>query len=71
VQAILILSDQEAAGKDRALAAYVSQQREMPALLEAFVRQTEPFTIFPPAALWRDAPVFDADPGVPRKDGQK
>lgn len=70
-QAILVLNDREAVAKDRALAAYVSQQREMPALLEAFVRQTEPFTVFPPEALRRDPPMVDSGSGVPRNDGRE
>jgi hypothetical protein len=40
------LDDAEEAGKREALAVYRSQQQVMPALLAAFVRRTEPFTVF-------------------------
>ena len=40
------LDGAEEAGKREALALYRSQQQVMPALLAAFVRRTEPFTVF-------------------------
>jgi LmbE family N-acetylglucosaminyl deacetylase len=42
----LALDDAEVAGKRRALARYTSQQEEMASLLAAFVRRTEPFSVF-------------------------
>ncbi|MFI5396010.1 MAG: PIG-L deacetylase family protein [Candidatus Binatia bacterium] len=42
----LALTDTEIAAKRRALARYASQQEVMPSLLAAFVRRTEPFTVF-------------------------
>ncbi len=42
----LTLTDKELAAKRRALDQYTSQQEVMPALLAAFVRRTEPFTVF-------------------------
>ena len=50
------LSGSEVAGKQRALGAYVSQQEVMPSLLAAFVRRTEPFTIFSHAISARSIP---------------
>ncbi|HUI26378.1 MAG TPA: PIG-L family deacetylase [Candidatus Kryptonia bacterium] len=47
----LTLSAREIAAKRAALAKYGSQQEVMAALLAAFVRQTEPFTVFSPADL--------------------
>ncbi len=43
---VLILTDKEVSAKRRALDQYASQQQVMPALLAAFVRRTEPFTVF-------------------------
>lgn len=43
---LIILTDKEVTAKRRALAQYESQQRVMPAFLAAFVRRTEPFTVF-------------------------
>ena len=43
----LRLTPEETTRKRAALACYVSQQREMPTLLEAFVRASEPFTVVP------------------------
>ncbi len=43
---VLTLTDKEVIVKRRALAQYASQQRVMPALLGAFVRRIEPFTVF-------------------------
>jgi hypothetical protein len=45
-QVSLALTGAEVVTKQRALAVYVTQQEAMPSLLAAFVRQTEPFTIF-------------------------
>ncbi len=42
----LTLTDKEVAAKRRALDQYKTQQQVMPALLAAFVRRTEPFTVF-------------------------
>jgi LmbE family N-acetylglucosaminyl deacetylase len=42
----LTLTDNEVAAKRRALAQYASQQEVMASLLAAFVRCTEPFTVF-------------------------
>lgn len=42
----LTLADNEIAAKHRALAQYASQQEVMASLLAAFVRRTEPFTVF-------------------------
>ena len=42
----LTLTDDEVAAKRRALAQYASQQEVMASLLAAFVRRTEPFTVF-------------------------
>ena len=42
---VLTLTDAEMATKRAALAKHVTQQEEMPALLAAFVRRTEPFTL--------------------------
>ena len=39
------LTGAEVATKARALDCYVTQQQEMPTLLAAFVRSTEPFTV--------------------------
>jgi hypothetical protein len=39
------LTEAEVATKARALDCYVTQRQEMPTLLAAFVRTTEPFTI--------------------------
>lgn len=50
-QVTLALNDGEVAGKQRALGSYVSQQEVMPSLLAAFVRRTEPFTVFSAADL--------------------
>jgi LmbE family N-acetylglucosaminyl deacetylase len=44
-QLVLTLTDQEVANKRAALAKHVTQQEEMAALLAAFVRRTEPFTL--------------------------
>ena len=43
---VLTLSDTEVVAKRRALARYASQQEVTPALLAAFARRTEPFTLF-------------------------
>lgn len=43
---VLTLTDKEITAKRRALDRYASQQQVMPALLAAFVRRTEPFTVF-------------------------
>jgi LmbE family N-acetylglucosaminyl deacetylase len=43
---VLTLTDKEVAAKRRALDQYTSQQQVMPALLAAFVRRTEPFSVF-------------------------
>jgi hypothetical protein len=43
---ILRLTEAEVASKNNALAEYTSQQRQMQALLAAFVRGSEPFTVF-------------------------
>ena len=42
----LTLTDKEVAAKRRAQGQYKTQQEVMPALLAAFVRRTEPFTVF-------------------------
>lgn len=42
----LLLTDKELARKRDAVNRYTSQQEVMPALLAAFVRRTEPFTVF-------------------------
>jgi LmbE family N-acetylglucosaminyl deacetylase len=43
---VLTLTDREVTTKRGALDQYTSQQQVMPALLAAFVRRTEPFTVF-------------------------
>ncbi len=43
---VLTLTDTEVVAKRRALAQYASQQQVMPAFLAAFLRRTEPFTVF-------------------------
>ncbi len=52
-RAVLTLSDGEVVAKGAALARYASQQREVRPLLAAFVRRTEPFTVFTLAELRR------------------
>ena len=52
-RARLDLTDGEVATKDRALGEYETQQQAMGAFLAAFVRRTEPFTVFTAAALRR------------------
>lgn len=47
----LHLTPGETSRNRAALACYVSQQREMPALLDAFVHTTEPFTVVPIAQV--------------------
>jgi LmbE family N-acetylglucosaminyl deacetylase len=47
----LTLTDEEIARKRQALACYDTQQREMPALLGAFVRRSEPFIEMSPPTL--------------------
>ncbi|MBI3785962.1 MAG: PIG-L family deacetylase [Deltaproteobacteria bacterium] len=44
-QAVLLLGDDEMAGKRAAMAKYGSQQEEMPSFLAAFMRRTEPFSV--------------------------
>ena len=48
---VLTLGDAEVRAKRAALARYESQQREMGPFLAAFVRQTEPFSVFAPDEL--------------------
>jgi len=50
-RALLTLTDAEVATKARALGEYETQQEEIGSLLGAFVRRTEPFTIFTAAAV--------------------
>ncbi len=47
----LTLTDAEVRAKRAALARYESQQQEMRPLLAAFIRRSEPFTVFPPDEL--------------------
>jgi LmbE family N-acetylglucosaminyl deacetylase len=53
VRTALTLTDKEIATKYMALAQYVSQQGEMASFLAAFVRRTEPFTVYSEAELRR------------------
>lgn len=50
---VLALTDAELRAKSDALARYASQQEATPYFLGAFVRRTEPFTIFTPRAVAR------------------
>lgn len=56
-QVSFVLTPSEVTAKQRALAAYVTQQEVMPSLLAAFVRRTEPFTAFSAAALDHVGPM--------------
>lgn len=63
---ILRLTEAEVASKANALAEYTSQQRQMPALLAAFVRGSEPFTVLTADDLRRTERIVRARP---RKEG--
>jgi len=56
---VLTLTDAEVATKRAALAKHVTQQEEMPALLAAFVRRTEPFTLIDTAQLQHVASMIE------------
>ncbi len=59
----LTLTDKEVAAKRAALAQHVSQQKEMASFMAAFVRRTEPFTIFTEAELRRVCQMTDLPGG--------
>jgi LmbE family N-acetylglucosaminyl deacetylase len=63
---ILRLTDAELASKNDALAEYTSQQRQMQALLAAFVRSSEPFTVFTVDELRR---IEGRSSARPREEG--
>jgi LmbE family N-acetylglucosaminyl deacetylase len=56
---VLTLTDAEMASKRAALAKHLTQQEEMPALLAAFVRHTEPFILIAPAQLQHVASMIE------------
>jgi LmbE family N-acetylglucosaminyl deacetylase len=64
----LVLTDEELATKEDALARYPTQLDAIGALLTAFLRGTEPFTILPPSAMKHVAQMIEhgVDPH-PRK----
>lgn len=62
-QTMLTLTDGEVAAKGAALAKYASQQEELGSLLAAFVRHTEPFTVFTTAELRRIGRMIERLPG--------
>jgi len=64
----LTLTDEEITAKRAALDAYVTQQEEMAALLAAFVRRTEPFTVLTAADLQHLGKIIER-PG-PRNGGR-
>jgi LmbE family N-acetylglucosaminyl deacetylase len=60
----LVLSEREVIRKAAALARHVTQQEAMPALLAAFVRHIEPFTVFTAASV-RDVDRLIQRPPAP------
>lgn len=58
----LALSSQEVIAKGAALAAHASQQRAMGAFLAAFVRRSEPFTVFDPTEISSVASEYERSP---------
>jgi LmbE family N-acetylglucosaminyl deacetylase len=63
----LELSEAEVATKAAALRRYVTQQEVMPALLAAFVRSTEPFTVFTAERVRDVADLIEHPGGGPRR----
>jgi hypothetical protein len=60
----LSLSDAEVTTKVAALTRYATQQAVMPGLLAAFVRRTEPFTVFTDAQVKGVGELVEASPAV-------
>jgi len=56
---VLTLTDAEVATKRAALAKHITQQEETPALLAAFVRRTEPFTLIDTTQLQHVASMIE------------